>query len=84
MLRSVQVGERGELVIPEEVRAALGIEDGTILVLMKRGDELVLRREADVLEELKASWRQVTHRALERAWDEDDRVWDAIYDESST
>lgn len=83
MLRSVRVNERGQLVIPEEVRTALGIEGGTVLVLVKRGDELVLRREEDVLEELEASWRRVVDRALERAWDDEDAVWDEIYDEAS-
>lgn len=84
MLRSVRVNERGQLVIPEEVRTALGIEGGTVLVLVKRGEELVLRREDAVLEELEASWRQVTHRALDRAWDAEDDVWDEFYDEAST
>lgn len=83
MLRAVQVNERGQLVIPEEMRAQLGIEGGSVLVLVKRGDEIVLRREEDVLEELDAVWRTLTHRALERAWDEDeDGVWDDFYDEA--
>lgn len=82
MLRAVRVNERGQLVIPEEVRTALGIEGGTVLVLVKRGDEIVLRREEDVLKELEDSWRKITHRALERAWEDEDEVWDDHYDEA--
>lgn len=83
MLRAVRVNERGQLVIPEDMRTQLGIEGDSVLVLIKRGDEIVLRREEDVLEELDAVWRNITHRALERAWDEDeDDVWDEVYDEA--
>lgn len=82
MLRAVRVNDRGQLVIPEEMRTALGIEGGSVLVLVKRGGEIVLRREEDVLEELEASWRTITARALERAWGPEDEVWEEFYQEA--
>lgn len=82
MLRAVRVNDRGQLVIPEEVRQAMGIEGGTVLVLLKRGDEIVLRREEDVLKELEGAWSALSRRALERAWDEEDEAWEAFYDEA--
>jgi bifunctional DNA-binding transcriptional regulator/antitoxin component of YhaV-PrlF toxin-antitoxin module len=73
------MNERGQLVIREEVRSTLDLEGGSVLVLAKRGDEIVLRRESDVLEELYTFWSGVKTRALERAWDEEDEVWDEHY-----
>lgn len=79
MLRSVSVNDRGQLVIPEEMREELGIEGGSVLVLVKRGNEIVLRREEDVLDELDRFWRGVAERSLERAWGEEDEVWDEYF-----
>lgn len=75
------MNDRGQLVIPEEVRQALGLEGDAVLVLVKRGEELVLRREEEVLEELSDPWRSLGRRALERAWGEEDEVWDEVHEE---
>lgn len=78
-IRTVKVNERGQLVIPEDVRADLRIKGNTTLVLIERGDEIVLRREEDVLEDLEGTWRQVSRHALARAWDAGDDAWDVHY-----
>lgn len=78
-IRTVKVNDRGQLVIPEDVRQDLHIEVNTTLVLLQRGDEIVLRKEADVLNDLEGGWRDITRHALARAWDTEDDVWDAHY-----
>lgn len=84
MMRTVTVNDRGQIVIPEEMRGALGIEGGSVLVLVKRGSELLLRREEDVLAELEGVWASLGRRALERAWDEEDEVWDEHFEEGTS
>jgi AbrB family looped-hinge helix DNA binding protein len=46
------LGQQGRLVIPAEIRAALGLEPGDRLHLSARGSRLVLERQADALAEL--------------------------------
>lgn len=75
-MRTVRVNDRGQVVIPEEIRRDLRIEGDTVLVLVERGDEIVLRKEEDVLRELDSFWPAAQRRALERAWDEEDEAWD--------
>lgn len=84
MMRTVAVNDRGQLVIPEEMRTELEIEGGSVLVLVKRGDEIVLRREEDVLESIERSWSPVTRSALERAWEPEDDVWEDHHEETSS
>jgi AbrB family looped-hinge helix DNA binding protein len=48
------VGPKGRIVIPAAVRQVLGISEGTRLVLIVRGSELVLLRREDVRENLRA------------------------------
>ncbi len=78
-IRTVKVNDRGQLVIPEDVRQDLQIGVNTTLVLLQRGDEIVLRKEADVLDDLEGGWRDIARHALGRAWDAEDDVWDEHY-----
>lgn len=78
-IRTVKVNERGQLVIPEDVREDLHIAANSTLVLIERGNEIVLRKEADVLEDLDGPWRIASRRALARAWAAEDDAWDPHY-----
>jgi AbrB family looped-hinge helix DNA binding protein len=49
---TVVLGRQGRLVIPAEVRAALGLEPGDRLHLSARGSRLVLERQSDAVAEL--------------------------------
>ncbi len=50
---TVVLGRQGRLVIPAEVRAALGLSPGDRLHLHLTGDRLVLQRPEDALSELR-------------------------------
>lgn len=79
-IRSVTVNERGQFVIPEDIRKELGIEGASTLILIEREGELILRRESDVLAALDddSFWRAVSRETMERAWHKEDAVWDAF------
>jgi antitoxin PrlF len=47
------LGQQGRLVIPAEVRAALGLAAGDQLHLHVAGSRLVLQRQRDAVEELR-------------------------------
>ncbi|MDQ6753309.1 MAG: AbrB/MazE/SpoVT family DNA-binding domain-containing protein [Actinomycetota bacterium] len=51
---TVVLGQQGRLVIPADVRAALGLTPGDRLHLHLSGQRLVLERQQDALAELRA------------------------------
>lgn len=53
MHATVVLGQQGRLVIPAEVRAALGLLPGDRLHLHLSGPRLVLERQADAIAELR-------------------------------
>jgi len=53
MHATVVLGRQGRLVIPAEVRAALGLSPGDRLHLHLTGDRLMLQRPEDALSELR-------------------------------
>ena len=53
------LGQQGRLVIPAEIRAALGLAPGDHLHLHVAGARLVLQREQDAVDELRALAKDV-------------------------
>ena len=69
----VRLGKKGQLVIPKEMREALGVKDGDELLASLEGGRVVLVRPADYARAtrglLKGTWgrnRQAVKRYLER------------------
>jgi AbrB family looped-hinge helix DNA binding protein len=56
---TVVLGEQGRLVIPAKVRAALGLAPGDHLHLHVAGARVVLERQQDALDELRALGKDV-------------------------
>ncbi len=78
-IRTVNVNERGQIVIPEDIRRDLGIIDSTTLVMIERGGEILIRKEIDVLSALDddSFWKSVAKESLKQVWD-NDSAWDKI------
>ena len=79
-IRTVNVNERGQIVIPEDIRKDLGIVDSTTLVMIEKDGEILIRKENDVLLALDddSFWRSVAKESLKRAWNKEDNAWDKI------
>lgn len=79
-IRTVAVNERGQIVIPEDIRKELGIEGADTLVLIEKGGEIVIKKESDVLSAMDedAFWRAVSRESMKRMWEKEDNVWDKI------
>jgi len=62
------VGERGQVVIPKELRVKLGLEPRTKMLVAKRGDSVVMRKLNLEQErrKLKAIFRRVDKRVEQR------------------
>lgn len=80
-IRTVSVNDRGQIVIPEDIRRDFGIDSATTLVIVERGKELVIKKEAEVLAALgdETFWRTASRASLNRAWSKEDAVWDEFF-----
>ncbi len=82
IVRTLTVSEKGQVVLPADVRRAMGIEKGTELVLVFDGERLLLQKEtraAAALEEDFADLLAATESTLRAVWEnEDDEAWDHV------
>lgn len=79
----MKLGERGQLVIPEDIRKDLNIRGNSTLVLIERRGELIVRKEEQVLREIDedASWEALALEGLKNAWSKEDEAWEKLYKE---
>ena len=80
-VRTVTIGKRGQLVIPEDIRSDIGIDSGTTMVLLESDGDIILRKEDAVLRTIEgedAFWDKLAKVSLEKAWGKEDEIWDKL------
>jgi len=80
-IRTVLMNDRGQIVIPEEIRNDLKMKPKETLVLIEKDGEITIRKESSVAEEIVNEdefWSKLSEKSLENAWGKEDKVWDKI------
>ena len=80
-IRSVNINERGQIVIPEDIRNDIGVKGGETLILIQKMGEVIIKKESDVLDTLESEesfWKILSAESMKGAWDKEDEVWDNI------
>ncbi|MCR4369173.1 MAG: AbrB/MazE/SpoVT family DNA-binding domain-containing protein [archaeon] len=78
------MNNRGQIVIPEEIRNSLGLKGKDTLVLIEKDGEIILRKESVVANKIESEdgfWQKISEKSLEGAWGKEDEVWDKIASE---
>lgn len=80
-IRTVLMNNRGQIVIPEEMRENLKMKPKEALILIEKDDELILKKESDIVKKIfdeDKAWALLSLDALKRGWSKEDAVWDKI------
>ena len=80
----ITTSSRGQVVIPEEIRRRHNIKKGTKLILIEKGD-LIILENADRIKQIidkkidfeEKGWDFLAKESLKEVWDneKDDKVW---------
>lgn len=65
---TVRLSSKGQLVIPKRIREELALEEGEDLVVINRGNQIIIRRLT--LEELLAEAREAYHQGRTKSTEE--------------
>ncbi len=69
--KKVKVSDKGQISLPMEIQRKVGIKKGDELLLIRKGQKIVLakpRRVVEVLEEEFADVQDITEASLRRMW----------------
>ena len=83
-IRSVLMNDRGQIVIPEDMRNGMKLGKKEALILIERGNEIIIRKESAVAEKIRdeeKAWKAVSMESLRKAWGKEDEIWDKIAEE---
>ena len=69
MKSRMRVGEKGQVVIPKELREETGIKEGTEVLVEAQGGAVTIRRAGPPTEDYVTYYRSTYSRKLERAVD---------------
>lgn len=76
-VKTTIVSSKGQIVIPEEIRADLKIKKGTKLVVIEKGNAIILKKEADILDSL-GDIKEFSEYSLRDIWGpESEDIWNA-------
>ena len=70
----VRVGKKGVIVIPKDVREALGIHEGSPVEVRLEGDKIIIRKK-DLWEEIAKRGVKINAEDAERELDEAEEEW---------
>lgn len=81
-MKTVTVSSKGQVTLPAELLRAMEIDKGTRLVLIQKGEQIMLVPEATVarlVEDELAGFEALAGTSFEDLWDnEADEVWDDV------
>ncbi len=79
IVKTVKVSEKGQIAIPREMRKKAGINEGDDLIIVQRGDKLLLETTNKIQERLQSEFSdlvKLSEKSLMKLWDNKaDEVW---------
>jgi AbrB family looped-hinge helix DNA binding protein len=80
--KTVKVSDKGQIAIPSDIRKELGIKKGEELLLVKKGDRLLVEKSSKASKKFSGEFNFMLKHAEEVArklWNnKEDEIWDKI------
>lgn len=78
-IKTVKVSQKGQIAIPSEIQRDLGIKKGDELVLIRKGDKILLEKAEKTARKLEGEFDDIvaiSERSLKKIWlNKKDEVW---------
>ena len=82
IIKTINVSEKGQIVIPTEMREVAGIEQGDKLILMQEDGKIMMQKVEKVSKEIKEDFKDLlknSEKGAKRLWDNKyDDIWDKL------
>lgn len=79
MMKTIKVSEKGQIAIPQTMRALLGINKGDDLVVIQLDNKILLEKVQKTEQKLKDDFRDIlkfSERSLKEVWNnKSDDIW---------
>ena len=77
--RTIRISEKGQIAIPVEIQREMGLGKGDELLLIKKGEKLILERPKKFAKTLRNEFedvQQISESTLKKLWlNKSDEIW---------
>lgn len=81
-IKTVKVSGKGQIAIPSDIRREMKIEKGDELLLVKRGDKMLIRKASGASKRFAGEFNFMlkhSEKVAEKLWEnKEDEVWDRL------
>jgi antitoxin PrlF len=78
-IRTIRVSDKGQIAIPMDVRKKMGIKKGDSLVMLQKGDKIILEKSEKIALKLDGEFKdvdEITAQSLKKLWENKyDNAW---------
>ena len=77
-IRTIRVSDKGQVSIPTDIRKSMGIKKGDNLVMLQKGDKIILEKSEKIMLKLDDEFKDVdivTEQSLKELWDNKHDEW---------
>ncbi|MBI4010110.1 MAG: AbrB/MazE/SpoVT family DNA-binding domain-containing protein [Candidatus Aenigmarchaeota archaeon] len=80
--KTIKVSQKGQIAIPADIRKEVGIKRGDELLLVRRGDKLLIEKSSEVSKRFTREFDYMLKHAekvAKRLWEnKEDEIWDKL------
>jgi AbrB family looped-hinge helix DNA binding protein len=85
-LKTITVSQKGQITIPTDIQKIMGIKKGDKLILIQKGNKIVLEKSDKIVEKLEDEFKDIkdiSEHSLKKLWlNRSDDVWDQYLNEA--
>ncbi len=78
-MKTIKVSEKGQIAIPQPIRATLGIERGDELIIIQIDNKILLEKAQKIEQKLRDDFKDIlrfNEKSLKEVWDnKSDDIW---------
>jgi AbrB family looped-hinge helix DNA binding protein len=83
--KTITVSQKGQIAIPTDIQKIMGIKKGDKLLLIQKGEKIVLEKPDEILEKLGNEFEDIkdlSERSLKKLWNnKSDDIWNQYLNE---
>jgi AbrB family looped-hinge helix DNA binding protein len=84
--KTITVSQKGQIAIPADIQKIMGIKKGDRLILIQKGNKIVLEKSDKIIEKLEDEFKDtkaISEHSLKKLWlNRSDDVWDQYLNEA--
>ncbi|MBI1972242.1 MAG: AbrB/MazE/SpoVT family DNA-binding domain-containing protein [Candidatus Aenigmarchaeota archaeon] len=81
-IKTIKVSQKGQIAIPSDMRKELGIKSGSELVMIKKGDSILIEKSSKASSKFSKEFEHMlkhSEKAAKKLWEsKEDEIWDSL------